>query len=328
VEFFSRIPFSTFSVSTPKPLEIVSIYLAVAAVLSWQKRKQAAFFGSFFIIALAGDGLFLWQGKASSQNLRVTFLNVGQGDAAVVELPNSRVLLIDAGGSATGEFDTGDAVVIPFLRSRRIARLDYVFLSHPRIDHYGGLRSVVEEYPTGEFWEGPLRGETVRYHELEETLASRRIHRVTVSKESGCRLVSTAEICFLHPSKAVSKESSAVVTIAYGRHRFLFAGDIGRRDEKWLAENEKLSSDVLKIPRHGSQTSSGEEFVNRVKPGLAVLSVGDRSRLGLPSEEVLARYEAAGSEILRTDRDGAIAIESDGQSLRYWTYRTKKSGRL
>ena len=95
---------------------------------------------------------------------------MGHGDAAVVEFPGSKVLLIDAGGTATGRFDIGKSIVAPFLRSRKILKVDYILVSHPRVDHYGGMKTIVEEFAPSEFWSGPSKGQTIRYQELEKAV--------------------------------------------------------------------------------------------------------------------------------------------------------------
>ncbi len=120
-----------------------------------------------------------------------------------------------------------------------------------------------------------------------------------------------------------------VIRLSFGRVSILFAGDIERGDERILTQSKaELSSTVLKVPRHGSLSSSTEEFVAAVKPRLAIFSVGQRNPFGLPREEVLSRYSAAGAEILRTDQDGAIIIETDGERVRYRTYRSGKRGKF
>ena len=120
-----------------------------------------------------------------------------------------------------------------------------------------------------------------------------------------------------------------VLRLEFGKIRLLFAGDIDKRDEKILQEkNDDLRSAILKVPRHGSATSSTQEFVASVQPKLAVFTAGARNAGGLPREQVVARYQEVGAEILRTDQDGAVVIETDGQKIRYETYKSGKRGTL
>ena len=110
------------------------------------------------VTGLCADGYYWWQERWRRADLRVTHLNVGQGDAAVVELPGSKVLLLDAGGTAFGDFDPGESIVAPFLRARKILKVDYLAVTHPRIDHYGGMRAIAAEFSPTEFWSGDGRG--------------------------------------------------------------------------------------------------------------------------------------------------------------------------
>ena len=120
-----------------------------------------------------------------------------------------------------------------------------------------------------------------------------------------------------------------VLRLTFGHASILFAGDIDSSEEAHLlGRKAELASAVLKVPRHGSMGASSEEFVAAVQPRLAIFSVAGRTRFGLPRDEILSRYRRAGAEILRTDRDGAITIETDGERLRYWTHQTGKRGDL
>jgi competence protein ComEC len=244
-----------------------------------------------------------------------------------VELPRSKVLVIDAGGTALGEFDTGESIVGPFLRSRKILTVDYLFLSHPRVDHYGGMRSIVLEFAPGEFWSGPSKGKTTRFDDLEEALQQTRVKRVTLSDREPCRDIDSVKLCVLYPPPDGLEDASVVLRLEFGRVRLLFAGDLDKRDERALQpKTQDLRSAVLKVPRHGSASSSTQEFVAAVRPSLAIFSVGGRNPFGLPRDEVVARYREVGAEVLRTDEDGAIILETDGATIHYRTHKSGKKG--
>ncbi|MEK7342179.1 MAG: ComEC/Rec2 family competence protein, partial [Candidatus Binatota bacterium] len=294
-----------------------------------RRRRYAVFLLLAVALGLIGDGIYWWQERRERKELRITHLNVGQGDAAVVEIPGSKVLVIDAGGTATGEFDTGESIVAPFLRSRKILKVDYLLVSHPRVDHYGGMRRIAEEFAPSEFWSGASRGMTLRYEDLEEAVERAKLKRVYLKSGDSCRSVDQVRLCVLYPPEDKTGESSVVLRLSFGRVNILFAGDIERRDERILLQGEAdLSSTVIKVPRHGSLTSSTEEFVAAVNPKLAIFSVGRRNPFGLPRQEVVSRYQAVGSGILRTDQDGAIIIETDGEKVRYRTYKSGKMGEV
>ncbi len=187
------------------------------------------------IALLAADGTYWWNERYQRKELRVTHLNVGQGDAAVVELPGSKVMLIDAGGTAVGDFDTGEAIVAPYLRSRKILKVDYLVVTHPRIDHYGGMRAIASEFSPQEFWSGAARGQTNRFEDLEETLERRKILRVALDDRQPCRKIDQVNLCALYPAIEKSDEGSVVLRLEYGKLRYLFAGDIDKRDETAIA---------------------------------------------------------------------------------------------
>ncbi|OGQ17738.1 MAG: DNA internalization-related competence protein ComEC/Rec2, partial [Deltaproteobacteria bacterium RIFCSPHIGHO2_02_FULL_60_17] len=328
VRFFSRLPFANLAVPVPNLAEVAGLYLLILTVLLLRRNRYSAIVLAAVVLGLAVDGAYWWRERYGRKELRITHLSVGHGDAAVVEFPGSRVLLVDAGGSATGEFDTGEMVVAPFLRTRKILRVDYLAVTHPRVDHYGGMRVVLEQFSPSELWSGPGRGRTARYQDLEDAAERSGVKRVSLNSSEPCRSVDGVKLCVLHPGPGTTGEASLVLRLTFGRLSVLFAGDIERDDERRIAESRaELSSAVLKVPRHGSLTSSTEEFIGRVRPKLAIFSVGRRNPFGLPREEVLGRYHEAGAEILRTDQDGAITIETDGASLRYSAYRSGKRGK-
>lgn len=329
VRFLSRLPFASVGVPIPNIIEVAALYLLILSLLLVRRRRYAVFLLFAVALGLVGDGIYWWQERRERKELRITHLSVGHGDAAVVELPGSKVIVIDAGGTASGEFDTGESIVAPFLRSRKILKVDYLLVSHPRVDHYGGMRRIAEEFAPSEFWSGASKGRTSRYDDLEEAVERAGLKRVYLKSGDSCRSIDQVRLCVLYPPEDKTGESSVVLRLSFGRVSILFSGDIERRDEGILLQGEAdLSSTVIKVPRHGSLTSSTEDFVAAVKPKLAIFSVGQRNPFGLPRQEVISRYQAVGSGILRTDQDGAIIIETDGRKVRYRTYKSGKMGEV
>ena len=327
VVFFAKLPMASIETPTPNLLELVALY-AVLISLFWLRRPF--YFVSILSLGLglmALDGLHWWKERWHRTTLRVTYLSVGPGDSAVVELPGSRVLVIDAGGHSSRTADPGGRVVAPFLRSRGIYKVDYLVLSHPKVDHYGGMKSVVETFDPKEFWSALPGSGTSRYHELVETLDRMGVQKKSLSRDVPCRSAGPVRLCFLYPAKG-EKGKSLVLRLSFGRYDFLFPGDIESQDEaKLLTWGTELSSQVLKIPRHGSARASTVPFLKAVNPKLAILSVG-HGRAFRPDSGVLSRYRERQSTVLRTDRDGAVIVETDGKSLHYWTHRSGKKGAL
>jgi competence protein ComEC len=328
VRLFARLPLANISVPVPNLLEVSALYLLIVSLFLVRKYRYALVAAVVLALALGADAFYWWRERWDRKDLRVTHLNVGQGDAAVVELPGSKVLVIDAGGTTTGDFDTGEGIVGPFLRSRKILKVDYLLVSHPRVDHYGGMRSLVMEFAPMEFWSGPSRGKTARFDDLEEALERSRIKRVTLSTQEPCRAIDNVKLCVLYPAPDAGDDASVVLRLEFGKVRLLFSGDLDKRDERALQlKADELRSAVLKVPRHGSASSSTKEFVTAVRPALAIFSVGARNTSGL-SRDVVARYRDIGAEILRTDEDGAIVLETDGSTLRYSGTKSGKKGLL
>jgi competence protein ComEC len=329
VDGFARFPLANVAVPSPNMIEVVGLYGLLLCLFILRNRVRVVIVLIIAAVLFATDTAYWWDQRHHSKELRITHLNVGQGDAAVVELPGSKVLLIDAGGTASGEFDTGDGIVAPFLRSRKILRVDFLLVSHSRIDHYGGMRTIVNEFSPREFWAGSAKGQTSRFDDLEDALEKAKITRVPMTDAEPCRILDEVKLCVLFPPAAKSVDASVVVRLEYGKLRYLFASDIDKRDEALLAQKpNELRSTIVKIPRHGSATASTVEFIAAVQPRLAVLSAGARSRSEPQRKEVAGRYRGSGAQVLSTYEDGAITLETDGETVRYKTYKSGKRGEL
>jgi competence protein ComEC len=328
VEFVGRLPLASIRVAAPNLLEVGALYAGVIALFVLRKRRQLFFAAGGFLVLLIGDVYYWRVQRFDSNQLRVTHLNVGQGDAAVVEFPGGKVLVIDAGGAAVGDFDTGESIVAPYLRARKILKVDYLLVSHARIDHYGGMRALVQEFSPSEFWSGAATGGTRRFEELDETLNRFKIARKELTGATPCRDFNALRLCVLFGANG-TPESPVVVRLEYGKASFLFTSDVDKREELQLIQSSSaIRSTVVKIPRHGSATASSQEFIAAVAPKLAILSAGARSRAELKRNEIVERYHAAGAEVLKTYEDGAIILETNGETIRYSGFKSGKAGML
>jgi competence protein ComEC len=259
--------------------------------------------------------------RRNARHLTVTFLDVGQGDAAVVEAPGGAVMLVDGGGVRDGAFDPGARIVEPFLRARGIGRVDIVALSHPHPDHMSGLFRIIERFPVGALWTSGDDGHNPEYGRL---LSLARKHRVPAPQVAattlgGASIEPLGPFWGSHagerigaPAGLTVNDASLVLRVGFAGRGVLFAGDleadgegelVGRRDA-----GQAVAADVLKVPHHGSRTSSSPELVDAVAPALAVMSLGWRNQFRFPAPEVVARYESRGARVMRTDRDGAITV--------------------
>jgi competence protein ComEC len=225
---------------------------------------------------------------------------VGQG-LAVLARTGTHALLYDAGPSF-GEDDSGARVIVPALRGGGIGRLDLVVLSHEDNDHVGGALSVLESFEVG-----ALASSLAPDHPLLGLAPS--AHRCARGEAWEWDGVAFA---FLHPAQGTARtkrnDASCVLRISAGGRSILLAGDIEQRAELEMLKRGSLQSDVVVVPHHGSRTSSSPDFVASVLPRWAIVPVGYRSRFGHPHPEVLERYRAAGTHIVRTDLDGAVHV--------------------
>lgn len=256
--------------------------------------------------------------------LEVTVLPVGHGDAILVSSGPAH-LLVDGGGVPEG-IDPGARIVIPYLRERGIRRLDAVALSHPHPDHALGLLSVLREIPVGQLWlpAGVERGPLV-----DALLAAAGPARVERLSAGEVRRLGRATVRVLSPAAdavwlRTVNDRSLVLHLSAGGRSVLLPGDAGAAAE---AELPPLESTVVKVPHHGSRTSSTPRLVSASRAWLALFSDGRANRFGLPSPEVVERWRSSGAEVLRTDVDGAIRVQLDASGVRWETFRGR-TGRL
>ncbi len=319
--------FAAFFVVTPTLFELLLLY-GCFACFWWRLTATQVHFANvanFLFLgcmtALLLDSVMWMQDRYFHRNLRVSFLDVGQGDAAVVELPGSQVMVIDGGGFASEEFDTGEAILAPFLWSRKIAHVDILVMSHPDLDHYGGLAFVAEHFTPRELWFNGARATNMRFTRLWTALEqSGATIRKLCQDESPLQPTQFDKVhaqILNPPCQSVAlntNDASLVVRLSHGNIDFLFPGDVEAAGEQQvLFHNSTVASEIVKAPHHGSRTSSTTAFVEAVAPQLVVASLGFQNHFGFPAQEVVRRYERVHSQFLRTDRDGTITIVSDGK---------------
>jgi len=252
--------------------------------------------------------------------LRVTFLDVGQGDAAIVDLPDGRAMVIDGGGQVGASSDIGARVLAPALRARRRHAVAVAALSHPHPDHFLGLPGGLARVRVGEVWDtgqGAREGLGGAYAAF---LARAPI--VLPATTCGARTLGGARVEVLAPCPGPrddrgANDNSLVIRIGLGSRSILFTGDAERDAEReLLAAPERLAADVLKVGHHGSRTSSSPDLLAAVRPSVAVVSTGARNRFGHPHPATLAALAARGVRVLRTDVVGSVVVETDGAWLR------------
>ncbi|MGH7905663.1 MAG: DNA internalization-related competence protein ComEC/Rec2, partial [Candidatus Binataceae bacterium] len=289
---------------------------------AWRWRRAA--FAMLIILTFADGGWWTYQ-RYFNPDLRVTFLSVGEGDAAVVRFPGSRVMLIDSGGAYGSAFDPGQRIVAPFLWSRKILHVNYIALSHPDLDHFGGFEFIARNFGPSQFWTSVNASPDQRYLALLVTLIERHIRLRLMDSRSPPLRIHGVTIRCVGPAPGeygTRNDASMVLKIADGPASFLFTGDIESAGERAIiSSGADLRATILKVPHHGSRSSSTAGFIEAVGPRLAVISLGYLNRYHFPASSVIARYRRFGAGILRTDRDGAISVNVSADAVRVRTWR-------
>ncbi|MBI3806308.1 MAG: DNA internalization-related competence protein ComEC/Rec2 [Nitrospirae bacterium] len=321
VRLVSMLPGSEWHVAAPSAFTMLLFYGCL--VLLWHRVGRA----SFRLAAGAGVLLIVlwwaWSPRIflDGDRFRVTFLDVGQGDSAVIELPDGQVVLID-GGATYERFDMGRAVVGPFLWNRGIHAIDQVIGTHPQLDHVGGLAWVVRHFIVKRYWGSGETREELFYRRLQESLAFQGLQE-GVAREgqeivsSGpCRLVvlnppaDEPLVVPIHESHVGGhglNNRSVVTRLTCGTHTMLFAADVERDGlSRMIGSTSQGSIEVLKVPHHGAVSSLNRDWLASLHPQYAVFSAGRHNPYRHPAAAVLDAYRSEGSMVLRTDRDGGV----------------------
>jgi competence protein ComEC len=331
----------------PPPLPAIILYYVALTAILIGKRVRVRTSGGLGLVAA---GLVMLNGPMSlavaralprfgpstrfdvepvTTSLRITFLDVAQGDATLVQFPGGRTLLVDAGG-VPGSFDIGSRVVGPALWALGVSRLDFLLLTHAHPDHAGGAPIVIRDFAPHEVWEGIA---------VPPNAALQLIRRT--AGEAGARWrqrlagdfasIGGVTLRVLHPVPAdwerqdVRNDDSVVLELRWRDVSVILPGDIGRDIEARIIDRlPPAPLRILKAAHHGSRTSSSPRFLHALRPDAVVFSAGRGNFYGHPAPDVLRRYQAAGAEVFRTDRDGAIVLETDGRSISFETMTGRK----
>jgi len=277
-----------------------------------------------WIYALVLVNVFIWSGSGNARNqLQVVFLDVGQGDAVLVTFPDDRHLLID-GGPRTLHSDAGKWVIAPYLKRAGIRKLDALVLSHADADHLGGFPYIMRHFKVGEVWENGQQKDTALSREYLALIDSLQIRRRILRAGDMIDDFAPANMFIVHPSGRFLNhsgqklnEGSLSLKLSYGAIDFLFTGDVELEGEQHLSQfGHLLESEVLKVGHHGSQTSSSPILLESVRPQVAVISAGELNKFGHPHAAILERFHQHNAHVLRTDRDAAVILTTDGQELK------------
>lgn len=243
---------------------------------------------------------------SSSQNLQVYYFDVGQADSILVT-NQEKTMLIDAGNNADGD------LLVQNLKKLKIHKIDYLIGTHPHEDHIGGLDDIIQNFEIGTIYMPKVQTNTKTFEDVLDAVSDKNL-KIRTPKvgdsfkigEAQCKIVSVSE------NKTNFNLSSIIIQMEFDGVSYLFTGDA----EKEIEENLTIGKiNILKVAHHGSNTSSNNEFIQKIAPQIAIISVGKQNSYGHPDKEVLERLEKIGSKIYRTDEVGNIMIEQSKQVI-------------
>lgn len=254
-----------------------------------------------------------------TDTLRISVLDVGQGDSILIRSPAGRTLLVDAGDSDAG------STVVAALRTRGITSLDAAVASHPHADHIGGYATVLSQFPVGRFYDSGYPSTSSTYERLLTTIDQKNIRYSTPTAGQTIDLDPAIRIDVLSPDGRNTGEihdNMLVMRVSYGLVSFLLAGDMAEDLEARIASSLKPTT-VLKVGHHGSRTSTSTAFLNTIRPEVAIISVGAGNSYGHPTAQALGRLQAVGAKVYRTDQAGTVTVSTDGST---YTVTTERAG--
>jgi len=328
----AALPGSMVWVPTPNAFACIVYYLGLGVLLQPTERKQAllVFLSAHRKQELAGlvavAVFFAAAHLARPNEMAVHFIDVGQGDAALITTPHGHAFLIDTGGTRDGAYDIGARVDVPYLLHTGVHSVDAIFLSHAHEDHAAGTGSILLNLPVKHVFTSS-EGREAYAKSMRMSTADKALEKFTALQTGDVYTIDGVTIEVVSaPENADEKgdsgnEACDVVRVRYGKASFLFTGDMTKEQEAQLLDERKdVTATVLKVGHHGSDTSSSEPFLRAVAPQYGVISVGFDNSYGHPKPIVLERLNVLGIEALRTDEQGAIVFHTDGERLRVETY--------
>lgn len=325
-KIISKIP--NITVVTPKIASVILIYIIILNVWLYTNKKNiyknlkiSRLLCILIIIILIINFLNI------ERTMRIYFIDVGQGDSSLICTPTGKNILIDGGGSRTPEkYDVGEKVLLPYLLDRRIKKLDYIIVSHFDADHAQGIETVIDKIKVKNIVVSRQASQSVEYDKIIKMCKEKKIKIIDAKRGEKIVIDKYAYFDILHPGdillddgKGGLNANAIVAKLNYKMDNklftVLFTGDIEYDAEQELVKEygNKLKSDILKVAHHGSKTSSSQEFINLVKPEIALIGVGKDNTFGHPNYGVIEKLKKIKAKIYRTDLDGEIIIKMEAK---------------
>lgn len=338
-EITSLIPGSSIYIKTPYLLECIIYYLILFLIFNWKKIKEKLENNkilekikknSYKYISIILIFIILTNTISNKifQEIKIYFVDVGQGDSTLIQTIEGKNILIDGGGSEFGSFDVGESILLPYLLDRRITTIDYLMISHFDSDHIGGVFAILENLKVKNIIISKQGETSENLKKFYEITNNKGIRTIIVKKGDIVEIDKYSHFEILFPEDNLIEDNilnnnSIVARFNSLDFSILFTGDIEEIAEKRLCElysgTDKLEAFVLKVAHHGSKTSSTEEFLELVKPKIALIGVGKNNNFGHPNIDVIERLENMGSKIYRTDNCGEIIIRINRKKLQIHT---------
>ena len=331
-DIISKIPISKIYLKTPTTLEIIFYYSVVflIALLIYIKKSNRKFIKktiqidiynlkNFFInnrnkvlIFISIVSLISITSIKIPKELKINFIDVGQGDSCLITTPQNKKVIVDSGGSES--YDVGKNVLLPYLLDKRITKIDYIMISHFDTDHCKGFEYVLENIKVKNVIISKQSETSENFKQIMKIIRKKRINLIVVQKGSKIKIdnFTTVDIISPHSENIADNmnDNSIVAKLEAYNFSILFTGDASEKIEKELIKEKiNLKSDILKVSHHGSKTGTSEEFLKSVKPKIALIGVGENNKFGHPTEDVIKRLTENKVKIYRTDRNGEISIK-------------------
>ena len=331
-DIISKIPMSKIYLKTPTTLEIIFYYSVVflIALLIYIKKSNRKFIKktiqidiynlkNFFInnrnkvlIFISIVSLISITSIKIPKELKINFIDVGQGDSCLITTPQNKKVIVDSGGSES--YDVGKNVLLPYLLDKRITKIDYIMISHFDTDHCKGFEYVLENLKVKNVIISKQSETSENFKQIMKIIRKKRINLIVVQKGSKIKIDNFTTVDILSPqSENIAdnmNDNSIVAKFEAYNFSILFTGDASEKIEKELIKEKiNLKSDILKVSHHGSKTGTSEEFLKSVKPKIALIGVGENNKFGHPTKDVIKRLTENKIKIYRTDTDGEIRIK-------------------